>query len=123
MLNTFTVKKSDGTTDVVYSLQGSSPDGANYIDATSTLAAPRVLKVSHALKGIGSSGSDRHTVLAQAVVLDANNVPHIMSASFTWTIPRAAVATETLSKDVLAAMVNYLAISNVKDALIDGMIP
>lgn len=123
MLATFTVKKADGTTDVTYSLQGNSSDGASYIDATSSLSAPRMVKVSHSLKPIGSTGSDRHTVLAQAVVLDANNLPQTMSASLTWTIPRSSVVTDTLSKDVLAALVNYLAIAGVKDALIDGIIP
>lgn len=123
MLATFTVKKADGTTDVIYSLQGNSSDGASYIDATSSLSAPRMVKVSHALKPIGSTGSDRHTVLAQAVILDANNLPQTMSASLTWTIPRSSVVTDTLSKDVLAALANYLALNGVKDALIDGIIP
>lgn len=123
MFNTFTIKKADGTTDVVYSLQSAASDSASYIDTTSSLSAPRTVKVSHTIKPIGSSGSDRHTVLAQSVVLDANNASHIMSASLTWTVPRAAVATDTLSKDVLAAMVNYLNLSGVRDALIDGIIP
>lgn len=123
MLNTFIVKKADGTTDVTYSLQGASADSASYIDATSTLSAPRTVKVSHQIKPTGSTGSDRHTVLAQAVVQDANNVSHVMSASLTWTVPRAAQATEALNKDCLAALVNYLNLSGVKDALIDGILP
>lgn len=123
MLQTFTVKKADGTTDVVYSLQNNNGDSVSYIDTTSQLSAPRLVKVSHQIKPIGSSGSDRHSVVAQSVVLDANQQPHIMSASLTWTIPRASVATDTLSKDVLAAMVNYLNLSGVRDALIDGIIP
>lgn len=123
MLNTFTVKKADGTTDVVYSLQSNDGASASYIDTTSQLSAPRVVKVSHQIKPIGNAGSDRHTVLAQSVVLDANQQPHIMSASLTWTIPRASVSTDTLSKDVLAALTNYLNLSGVRDALIDGIIP
>lgn len=123
MLQTFTIKKADGTTDVVYNLQSAASDAASYIDATSTLSAPRTMKISHQIKPIGSSGSDRHTILAQSVVLDANNVPHIMSASLTWTVPRAAVATDTLAKDVLAAAVNYLNLVGVRDALIDGILP
>lgn len=123
MLQTFTVKKNDGTTDVVYALQGASTDSANYIDQTSSLASPRTVRVTHNIKATGGSGSDRHTVLAQSVVLDANNVPHVMSASLTWTVPRAAVATDTLSYDVLMAAVNYLGLSGVKTALIDGIIP
>lgn len=123
MLQTFTIKKADGTTDVVYNLQSAASDAASYIDATSTLSAPRTMKISHQIKPIGSSGSDRHTILAQSVVLDVNNVPHIMSASLTWTIPRAAVATDTLAKDVLAAAANYLNLAGVRDALIDGILP
>lgn len=123
MLSTFTVKKADGTTDVTYSLQSAASDSASYIDASSSLAAPRLVKVSHNLKPIGSTGSDRHTVLAQAVVLDSNNAPQVMSASLTWTVPRSANATDILSKDVLAALVNYLNLAGVRDALIDGIIP
>lgn len=123
MLSTFTVKKADGTTDVTYSLQSAASDSASYIDASSSLSAPRMVKVSHNLKPIGSTGSDRHTVLAQAVVLDSNNAPQVMSASLTWTVPRSASATDILSKDVLAALVNYLNLVGVRDALIDGIIP
>lgn len=123
MLTSFTVKKADGTTDVAYQLQSAAADSASYIDTTSSLSAPRVFKVSHSIKPVGSAGSDRHTVLAQSVVLDANNVAQIMSASLTWTVPRSACATDALSKDVLAALVNYLNLSGVKDALIDGIIP
>lgn len=123
MLSTFTVKKADGTTDVTYSLQSAASDSASYIDATSSLSAPRMVKVSHSLKPIGSTGSDRHTVLAQAVVLDSSNAPQVMSASLTWTVPRSASATDVLSKDVLSALVNYLNLVGVRDALIDGIIP
>lgn len=123
MLNTFTIKKADGTTDVTYSLQGASADSAAYIDATSTLSAPRILKISHQIKPTGSTGSDRHTVLAQAVVQDTMNVSHVMSASLTWTVPRASQATETLNKDCLAALLGYLGLTGVKDALIDGILP
>lgn len=123
MLSTFTVKKADGTTDVTYSLQSAASDSASYIDASSSLSAPRLVKVSHSLKPIGSTGSDRHTVLAQAVVLDSSNTPQVMSASLTWTVPRSASATDTLAKDVLAALVNYTNIAGVRDALIDGIIP
>lgn len=123
MLNSFTVKKADGTTDVTYSLQGTASDTASYIDASSSLAAPRQVRVSHSIKPVGSAGSDRHTVLAQSVVQDANNASHVISASLTWTVPRAAQATDSLSKDCLATLVNYLALVGVRDALIDGIIP
>lgn len=123
MLTTFTVKKNDGTTDVVYSLQGNSTTDASYIDATSSLSAPRKVTVSHQLKAIGQQGSDRHQVLVQSVVLDANGVAQVISANLVLTVPRSAVATDTLVLDALAACVNYLALNGVKTALIDGIIP
>jgi hypothetical protein len=81
------------------------------------------VKITNVNKPAGQSGSDRHSVLAQAVILDSANLAHTISASFTWTIPRSSVVTDTLCKDVLAALVNYLALSGHKEALIDGIIP
>lgn len=123
MLSTFTVKKADGATDAVYNLQSAAASEASYIDATASLASPRLIKVSHSLKPIGSAGSDRHTVLAQSVVSDSLGNPHVMSASLTWTVPRNAAATDTLAKDCLVATLNYLSLTGVKDALIDGILP
>lgn len=123
MLSTFTVKKNDGTTDVVYTLQGNSTTEASYIDTTSSLSAPRKAIVSHQLKPTGSQGSDRHQVLFQSVVLDANNVPHTISVNMMLTVPRATVATDTLVLDAIAATVNYLGLSGIRAALIDGIIP
>lgn len=123
MFSTFTVKKADGTTDVVYSLQGTASDSASYIDKTSSLAAPRTVKISHSIKPIGSTGSDRHTVLVQSVIQDANGVSHVISDSRTITVPRSAVATDTLIKDCIAATTGYFALSGVIDSLIDGIIP
>lgn len=123
MLQSFVVKKSDGSTDVTYSIAQTTGREAQYMDASSSLSAPRIIKVGHTLKPTGSKGSDRHHVLAQCVVMDANNVPYTISATITWTIPRASVVTDTLAKDVLSAAVNYQALSGVRDALIDGIIP
>lgn len=121
MQQTFTVKKSDGTTNVVYTLRSASGNAAEYVDATSSPSAPRLAKVSHSLKPIGSRGSDRHTILLQNVILDSDNVPHIVSASVTITVPRAAVVTDVIVKDVIAATTGYLALPGVVDATIDGI--
>lgn len=123
MLQSFVVKKSDGTTDVTFQVAQTTGREAQYMDPASSLSAPRIIKVSHTLKPTGQKGSDRHHVLSQLVVLDANNVPYTISAAITWTIPRSTVVTDILAKDVLSAATNYLALANVKDALIDGIIP
>lgn len=123
MLQNFTVKKNDGTTDVVYYLQSNQGASATYMDTTSGLVNPRIVKITNVNKPAGQIGSDRHTVLAQSVVLDSSNLPHTVSASLTWTIPRTSAVSETVMKDCLAACLNYLALSGVKDALIDGILP
>lgn len=120
MQQSFAVKKADGTTNVTYSLRSSGAT-VDYIDASSSPAAPRQARVSHAMKPIGSRGSDRHTVLFQSVVLDADNTPHIISDSRTITVPRAAVVTDTLVKDVIAAQTGYWALPGMIEATLDGI--
>lgn len=124
MLSTFTIKKADGTSDAVYNLQSAATNEASYIDVSASLTAPRLLKISHSLKPIGSTGSDRHSILAQSVVSDPKTgAPNVISASLTWTVPRNAAATDTLAKDCLVAALNYLSINGVQDSLIDGILP
>lgn len=120
MQQSFVVKKADGTTNVTYSLRSSGAT-VDYIDASSSPAAPRQARISHAMKPIGSRGSDRHTVLFQSVVLDADNTPHIISDSRTLTVPRAAVVTDTLVKDVIAAQTGYWALPGMIEATLDGI--
>lgn len=123
MLTTFTVKKDDLTTNVVYSLMGNSSSDAQYIDASGNLSAPRKLTVSHQLKSVGSKGSDRHQVLVQHVYLDTLGVSQVISANFTLSVPRSAFVTDTVVLDAIAALVNYLGLAGVKASLIDGIIP
>lgn len=120
MQQSFVVKKADGTTNVTYSLRSSGAT-VDYIDASSSPAAPRQARISHAMKPIGSRGSDRHTVLFQSVVLDADNTPYIISDSRTLTVPRAAVVTDTLVKDVIAAQTGYWALPGMIEATLDGI--
>lgn len=122
MQNQFTVKKNDGTTDVIYTLQAPSEFKASYIDTTSSLSAPRKLTVVNTLKAIGQTGSDRHQVLCQHVYLDANNIAQVVSANITLSVPRNAVITDTLVLDCLMAPINYLQQAGVKTALLDGII-
>lgn len=121
MQQSFSVKKSNGTDSTIFALRSAGGTTVEYVDTSSSPAAPRQMKISHAMKPIGSRGSDRHTVLVQNVVLDSENTPHIISTSVTITVPRAAVVTDTLVKDVIVAATGYLALPGVSDALLDGI--
>lgn len=124
MLQTFTVKKADTTTDVVYALQGNSQTSASYIDQTSNLSNPRKITVNHTLKAAGQPGSDRHQVLVQSVVTDAaSGQSKVISANLTLTVPRSADVSDTHVLDALAALKGYLNLSETESKLIDGMIP
>lgn len=120
MQPSFIVKKSDGTTNVTYQLRSSGAT-TDYVDATSSPSAPRLARISHSMKPIGSRGSDRHTTLFQSVVLDADGTPQIISDSRTVTVPRSAAVNDTLVKDVIAAQTGYWALAGMIDATIDGI--
>lgn len=120
MQPSFIVKKSDGTTDVTYKLR-SSGAVTEYVDATSSPAAPRLARISHSMKPVGSRGSDRHTTLFQSVVLDADGIPQIVSDTRTVTVPRSAAVTDAIVKDVIAAQNGYWALAGMIDATLDGI--
>lgn len=120
MQPSFIVKKSDGTTNVTYSLR-SSGAVTEYIDTTSSPAAPRLARISHSMKPIGSRGSDRHTTLFQSVVLDDAGMPQIVSDTRTITVPRSAAVTDVIVKDCIAASTGYWALAGMVEATLDGI--
>lgn len=122
MQQTISVTKDDGRSLVNYTLRSSGTNSAEYVDQSSTPSAPRLVKLSHALKPIGSTGSDRHSVLVQHVVINNEGKPVIISDSRTITIPRSTSVTNTLIKDVLAASDGVMNLAGFKDALISGVI-
>lgn len=123
MNQSLSLKNSDGTTVVGYSLRSSMGTTAEYMDPTTSPAEPRVLKVSHAMKAVGSKGSDRHTVLTQRVLIDALGVPQTVSVSTTVTVPRSPVVTALIVKDEVAHNQAYLALPGAVDAILDGITP
>lgn len=123
MNQSLSLKKSDGTTDVIFQLRSAMGATAEWMDPSTSAAAPRLLKVSNAMKAVGGKGSDRHTVLNQLVLLDSLNIPQIISVSTTITVPRSPVVTAALIKDEVAFNRNYLSMAGVIDAIIDGIIP
>lgn len=122
MLQSFTVKKSDGTTDVTLSLQGTGPNEATYMDKTTSLQAPRTMRVSHNLKAPGQKGSDRHYINVQHVVLDPLGLPGVVGVNVAITVPRNSNVNDVIIKDAIAVAVNYLGLAGVKEDLIDGIV-
>jgi hypothetical protein len=124
MLSTFTVKDSDGTTDVVFELQSSGNNSAVYRSTDSSLASPLIVKVSMALKPVGAKGSDRRTVLVQEAFPDTSTDSTLMdSVAITHTTARSSSATDARQKRVMAIVRNFLALSDVTEDLRQGRLP
>lgn len=121
MVSSFNVLKSDNVTHVTYTLRGNTASTAEYVDKSSTPSAPRLIKTSHSMKPIGSTGSDRHTLLTQHVFLDSDGVPRIISDSRTVTVPRSPVVTMDLVRDAMAASDGVMYTAGFRDAFIQGI--
>lgn len=120
MLNDITVKASDGTTDIVLDLASTMANRVKYMDQATDLQEPRFLELGHALKPIGSKGSDRHHLLVQHSLLDSEGNPQVVSVKMTITVPRSAAVTSAIVKDSVAIATNTLALSGVLDDFING---
>lgn len=101
--------KSDGTTDVTYSLQQQVGSQLNYSNVAAGLTEPETLRIQHFLRPIGQKGTDRHQiVLTKLVVEDATNNLLQLSASLQISVPRSVDITLTMVKDIIAQMTSYV---------------
>lgn len=132
---TGTYTKSTGTVDALQ--RGSSLNQSVYVIDPASLATPLpgVTQMQHSVSVVrrnpGQNGSNRGQVLTQAVLLDANGRPHIISFNTTLTatnyfVPPAGVAVnlENVAKAVAAVNIGYIlnpadATSYGQDTMVD----
>lgn len=115
MQSSFNLFDTAGT-PVTFTLQGGSDDAkgnrASYAATDlSTAGAPVLLKFENQVKPVGSDGSDKHRAMVQYVVRDAQNRPHVFSATLTWSVPRlpSAMHPEATAKDALTFLIGAVA--------------
>jgi len=118
------VTKSDGTTDVTYTLQKQEGAAAVFGNTSSGLVEPETLRVAHFLRPQGAKGTDRHQVTFQkAIVEDATNNFLVLSASLQISVPRSADVTLAMVKDLIAQMTSYVNKTANLTSLYNGATP
>lgn len=106
----------------VFTLQGSSPTEAKYIDADSTLAAPLGFTVKFNTPPVGSKANNRCVVTFFDVDILSDGSSAVGSAKVEISVPRASTWTEAQTRALCAYLANYLTDARVQQ-LIDGIAP
>lgn len=117
------VTKSNGTTDVTYTLQEVKGQQLNFGNQAQGLNEPEQLTIQHWLRPLGQKGTDRHNVVFRKVITDdvTGNIL-VASASLMLNIPRSDEVTVTVVKDLIAQLHCYLTGANVV-SLMNGASP
>lgn len=122
MIQTTTLKRNDGTTDVVFNISPTSDGTILFKDQAGTPATPTIIKVSFQDKAPGQKGSDRRNVLCQIVSVDANGISDVTSVSLQWTLPRSTAGLPSKYDDALALLLNFLSLPGMKTAIKQGRV-
>lgn len=109
--------------NVVYTLVGQTSNGAEYKDATRSLALPRTLSFQFILGTPGSLGNDKIVVTFRDTVQNATTGKVVTaSAKLEMSAPRDSAMTETFLQDILCEAAHLLVDANV-DLIVDGLVP
>lgn len=116
--------KSDGTTDVTYTLQQANGAQMNYSNVAAGLVEPESLRIQHFLRPSGAKGSDRHQIVyTKSIVEDTTNQYLSMIGSIQFSVPRSAEITLTMFKDMVAQLTSYLNRGSVLTSIFNGATP
>lgn len=116
--------KSDGTTDVTYTLQQANGSQMNYSNVAAGLVEPESLRIQHFLRPSGAKGSDRHQIVyTKSIVEDTTNQYLSMIGSIQFSVPRSAEITLTMFKDMVAQLTSYLNRGSVLTSIFNGATP
>lgn len=106
-----------------FTLRGQSASDANYIDTTTSLAAPLGFVVKHNVSPVGSKSNDRHTVTFSRVIVNSTTgAASVGSVKVDISIPRDANWTDAMSRALNSFMINYLTDARFQQ-VIDGITP
>lgn len=118
------VTKSNGTSDVTYSIQSNNGTQQVFSNVSAGLAEPETLRVQHYLRPLGQKGTDRHQIVfTKAVVEDATNNYLQLIASLQLSIPRSTDITLAMVKDIIAQLTSYVNLTANVTALMNGATP
>lgn len=118
------VTKSNGTSDVTYTLQQSNGTQQVFSNISAGLSEPETMRVQHFLRPAGAKGTDRHQVVfSKAIVEDTTNAYLVLSASLQLNVPRSSEITLAMVKDIIAQLTSYVNLTANVTALYNGATP
>jgi hypothetical protein len=116
--------KSNGTSDVTYTISRSTGLVSEYSDQSSGLTTPQILRVTHNLRPVGAKGTDRHTIALQKVVVEtATGISLVGSVSLQISVPRSTDFTLAMVKDLIAQLTSYCNLTANVTGLFNGATP
>jgi hypothetical protein len=106
-----------------YSLIGSTPTGAEYKDASRSLALPQTLKFSMKIGNPGAKGNDKMTITMQNTKQNSTTGEYLTgTAKIELSIPRDAVWTASAAQDLIVQLQDLFSDTN-SAAMADMMVP
>jgi len=116
--------KSDGTTDVTYTLQSANGSLNVYADQSSGLVNPATLRVQHTLRPAGAKGTDRHQIVLQKAIVESTTDQYLVgSISMVLSVPRSSEFTIAMVKDLVAQFTSYFCKTANVTSLFNGATP
>jgi hypothetical protein len=119
-----TVTRSDGTSDIVFTLQNQVGTQYNYSNASAGLVEPEQITLQSFLRPLGAKGTDRYILKASKTFVEdttGNNIT--ISARLELAYPRTSESGALTSlKDQIAFIKSMLSAANIT-ALAAGSLP
>lgn len=116
--------KSNGTSDVTYTLQKVEGSKSTFTNQAAGLTVPESFSVQHTLRPPASKGTDRHLLVINKAVIETTSLQYLVgSVSVQLNIPRSSDFTLAMMKDLIAQMTSYLNLTANVTALFNGATP
>lgn len=119
MFATSLTLKNYSNVDTVFNKLSSSNTESVFLDASTTLSAPRRLSIKHQMAKDGVVGRDRHLVQVATTKLDAANNPKQVIINISVQADRAVITRSDVD-DALALAKNALGTTGLVTQLLNG---
>lgn len=118
------VTKSNGSTDITYTLTEQKGSQLNFSNISAGLTEPETLRIQHFMRPPGAKGTDRHQIVFQkAIVEDTTNNYLIGSVSLLLSVPRSSEYTLAMVKDLIAQLTSYINLTANLTTIVNGGSP
>jgi hypothetical protein len=118
------VTKSNGTTDVTFTIQSHDGSGQVFTNQSAGLVEPESLLITHNLRPQGAKGTDRHTVSYRKVKVETTSLQNlVLGISVQFAIPRSGDITLAMVKDAMAMLTSYLNLTANITSIYNGATP